>query len=94
MHHFVETRNGRVGRHAAGDAAAQRNGEQQANGIFIQIQLLCHHAGGLFRQRMLAQQGGGDERQTQASALVNRFEGQVFADLGHHNGVGQGFARG
>ena len=94
LQHFIETINGRVGRHAAGNAAAQRDGLQQLHRFFIQPQLGRHHARRRFRQRMLPQQGGGDERQAETGALGQRFERQVMADLGGHDGVGERFARG
>jgi len=46
-----------------------------------------------FRQRMLAEQGGGDEGKAQTSAIGQLLPGEVLAHLGVDDGGGQFLAR-
>src|SRR5471030_36187 len=89
LYHLIEAVDGRVGGNAAGDAAAQRDSLEQAHRVFIQFQFSGYRSGGCFWQRMLPQQGGSHEGQAQAGAFGDRFKGQVLADFGIQDDVGE-----
>ncbi|MNJ50451.1 hypothetical protein D3C77_457230 [compost metagenome] len=92
LQHLVEAVDGRVGWHAVVDAAAQRHGLQQRNGVSVEAELVTDYLGGTARQRVLAEQRGGDEGFGQAGAVGDLGERQVFTGLGQENDVGQGEA--
>ncbi|MOA53990.1 hypothetical protein D3C78_1775310 [compost metagenome] len=48
--------------------------------------------GGVFRQRVLTEQGSGDVRQAQAGVVGEILPRQIFACLGVENAGGQGQA--
>ena len=62
--------------------------------IVAEPEQLGNRAGGVFRQRVLAEDGGGGERDGQAGRFGDLLPGEVFVDFGIDRGRGEGLSGG